>query len=71
MKSQIIEDYFKENQTKFQNTIAYLKSKGFDSESVLRILHQNINYENLVRLDKKYSIPKEVWLNRVLKLIEK
>lgn len=65
MKNDLIEDYFKGNNNKFNNTIKYLKEKGYNSEQILRIM------DHSVYVDLKVDMNRDIWLERVLHLIEK
>lgn len=65
MKNNLIEGYFKDNSNKFNNTIKYLKEKGYNSEQILRIM------DHSVYVDLKVDMNRDIWLERVLQLIEK
>jgi len=65
MKNNSVEEYFKENSIKFDNTIKYLKERNYNSEQILRIVELNVYVE------LKIDMNRDVWLEKVLHLIEK
>lgn len=78
MKSNLVEEYFKKNNLKFKNTIKHLKTKGFNTEQILRILDTNTFYNKisvkelgLTSSSSHFSIDRDIWLDKVLQLIEK